>query len=538
MIPDILAKLLRQLANDFTPDQPRKEYLDHKDIWELYLSLYELDGTKLDVLIDKHDNEDDGKYQLRQKLAAVFNYVPSIMRMVVNYIFTEQPEFAVENEAINQFLANCDGRGTPYPLFVKRSILPLAMLFGFVDVLIQNPATPEGIFVTGADDAAAPPETNPVLFNVTPLQRINWSCREDGDYNWVRIRDDEGETADPFVQQVAITQRYLTITGHVTMSDGAQINDEQGREVGFWISSRQELEDNKTVWVHDGGWLPMSYVPISTLYYLSSLDPHRRHFGLSKIAMIAVLTKKIIQVLSWTDEDILANLAVFVFPGTQPVDKQGNPIATKIAPWSVIWLGNNVQINPEILQGETSHIEIKMKLIDAYVQEILRIAYLLGVNSDGTQQVTSGVQAIVARNELFMELGDLAGSLDSFTYDVFSKFMAWKLGTDYSISQLLTDIQPRVNFFKGPYAVDPLAVVIANSQSLIDIFSRVSPTMVKSVMRQLAQAALYNEDQNREIVFAEIDRNFDAQVSEENARAAALEAAVQQAGLVQTPESQ
>lgn len=531
MIPDTISKLIAAMGDSFTPDKPRKEYVDNIDTWELYLSLYELEQNKLITLLEKHTDEEDPNYQLRQKLAAVFNYVPSILRMVVNYLFSEQPEFAVEDPGLQEFLNNCDGQGTPYALYIKRHVLPLAMLFGFVDVLVQNPATPEGMFVTGEDDARA---MNPQTFTITPVQRINWSCRETHDYNWIRIKDQQGETADPFQSDVESSFRYLTISGHVSIDD-TPVVDEQGRSVGFWISSLVEKQEGKSVWVHDGGWLPVSYVPVSTLYYTQSLDPRRRHFGLSKIAMIAILTKKIIQLLSWTDEDILSNLAVFVFPGTQPKDEKGKPVPVKISPWSVVWLGNNVQIPPEILQGATSHVEIKMKLIDTYVQEILRIAYLLGVSTDNTQQVNSGVQAIVARNELFMELGDLAGSLDAFTYDVLRNAVAWKLGKDYTTTELMADYQPRVNFFKGPYAVDPLATVVQNSQALISIFERVSPAMVKSVLRQLAQSALYNEDSNRETVFEEIDANFDSIQAEEQSRQQALQAAVEQAGQVQTP---
>jgi hypothetical protein len=160
-----------------------------------------------------------------------------------------------------------------------------------------------------------------------------------------------------------------------------------------------------------------------------------------------------------------------------------------------------------------------MKLIDAYIEEILRLAYIMGASGKATQ-ANSGVQEVVIRNELFMELADLSGALDAYTLDVFRHVMAWSKGADVSLEELLRDQKPQVNFFKGPYAVDALKTVIENSQGLIDIFDQISPTMTKSVLRQLAATALYNEDQNREIIFEEIDGNADA-VTEERRRVAA-----------------
>ena len=48
-------------------------------------------------------------------------------------------------------------------------------------------------------------------------------------------------------------------------------------------------EEKTTEWVHDGDFTPLDRVPVATMYHQRSNDPNpcRRHFGLSKIAMMA-----------------------------------------------------------------------------------------------------------------------------------------------------------------------------------------------------------------------------------------------------------
>jgi hypothetical protein len=332
MLPDILAQIVKLLGDKFTPSAQKDFYSQYIDTWELYLTLFELDKPRIISLLEQHDAEVPAQFALRQKLAAVFNYVPSIVRMVVNYIYTEQPEITVTDEALKTFLSDCDGAGTPYIQYVKRVALPMAMIFGWVDTLLQNPTTPEGLFITAADQQTVNGGAlGAQCFTITPIQRIDWSTRSNagGAYNWIRFIDYDDESDNPFLSNVAQTESYITLSGNVTLTnaDGAtlEIRDDRGQPTGFWLRSWQlsdveakELKRKAGDWAHDGGFLPTSYVPISTLSYMASLDPRRRHFGLSKISMISLLTIKIIQLLSWTDEDILANLAIFVFPVSSP----------------------------------------------------------------------------------------------------------------------------------------------------------------------------------------------------------------------------
>jgi hypothetical protein len=524
MLPAILQKLLKAFGDKFDPSAVRGEYTANKDLWRVYLDLLEMDGNKLAAMLVKHNGEEDGRYELRQQLAAIFNYVPLIVRMTVNYLHSEQPTFDIADESLKAFLKNCNGNGKSFANYVRSEALPLALALGWIDVLIQNPELNATDEILTAADQQQNPDLAPRVFTITPLQRTNWSVQANHQYNWIRFRDTENDNANPFVNDsTPQKESYLTISG-ATAINNQPIADDAGNQLAFWFRSSREVQTNDSgaatapdnaKWDHDGDWLPTTQIPIATLYYQQSIDPMRKHFGLSKISMIAILTLKIIQLLSWSDEDVLANLALFVFPGDKPKDEKGNPIDQELSPFDIIYIGDKAQVAPSVLQGDEEHIRVKWEIIDAYMREILRLAYLIGASAEA-EQITSGVQGVVARTELFQELADLAGQLDSFGLQVLAMVKTLSSGEEWDVERLTAELKPTVNYYKGNYAIDPMDKVIANAQSLIETFRDISPTMVEAVYRQLAQSALYNEDVRRDAVFREITEFIPTLATERN----------------------
>jgi hypothetical protein len=554
-LPAILEEIITARGDAFEPNAARQEYLDNRDLWQLYLDLYELDADKIMVLLDRHGNEDDIKYELRQKMSAVFNYVPMVVRMAINYIYSEAPQIEVNDQQLQSFVDDCDGAGTSLAQYVRQTALPLSLVLGFLDVMVQNPQTPAGMFVTAADVVESADGITPRVLTITPLQRINWSTQPTHEYNWLAFVDQDDEIKDPFARGIPIDatfaaksdistpstagfqigdveffgSSFIRVSRYLVLDDGQEIKDESGNEVGFWIRSWQEQDSNGSVrWFHDGGFLPTSRVPVATLYYVRSIDHAKRHFGMSKIAMIAILTRKIIQLLSWTDEDVLANLALFVLPGAPPQDEHGNVLPLELHPFKVIWVSNDARVPASLLQGSTDHIRVKMELIDAYTQEILRLAYIIGASAEA-ERVTSGVQGVVMRNELFMELADLALGCDNFVIDLLALAKAWIDNKDITRGEFLKLNKPTVSFYKGPYSIDPLADVIANTQQMLTMFEKLSPTMMRNLYRQLVMAATSNDNADRDIIFNEIDRSLSGVIEDNATQRALAMAAVAQA---------
>jgi hypothetical protein len=502
----------------YNPAERRSVFDGDVDLWKLYQDLTELDQKKLAALVEKHhEKEPEAKYALRQKVAVVFNLVPSILGMIRRYLFGEEPVFDVNDDPdLTSFLHDCDGNGTKFTRYVRDRVLQQAMTFGFVDVLVQNPATSVEVR-TEADRAAA--DLRPRLFTVTPIRRMNWSCQPNDAYNWVTFKDLANERKNPFGAPVdaRLAESYIML-GVAGTIDGAGVDADKA----VWVRSSLDNR-SKSIWSHEAGYFPTSRVPVATLYYTKSNDDDRRHYGLSKIAIMAILTKGIIQVLSWTHEDILANLALYCFPssgGKVPTKEDGTEKISDFTAFTVLWFDKDAKLGPSVLQGNVSHIEIKLKLVEMYVREILRLSHLGGVSGDNQGKEQSGWHAVVNRTELFQELIDLAGALDDFAIDTFALVKSMSSGEDWTRQRVIDELKVQAIWYKGPYTIEPVEQILKDAGAAIQMFRDVSPTMVENQFKRTARAVLYQDDPDLPAVVEEIEANSGKAL--ENIRSAAL----------------
>ncbi|HLL88973.1 MAG TPA: hypothetical protein VK324_06695 [Tepidisphaeraceae bacterium] len=536
-LPEALAALLAAQPK-FDPSLERKEFTDNRELWRLYLDLYELDATKLKALVLRHSaDEPDAKYAKRQALAAVYNLVPMIVNLAKGYLFSESPAYDVNGDPdLEAFLKNCDGNGRDFEGFTKNSALPLAQVLGWVDVLVENPQLPAGRApLTRADEAAA--KLTPYVMPVTPLQRIHWSAQPNHSYNWLRFRDAGNEKTDPFAGDVTPAEAYVTHGVLDVTRPGAEPGA-AAEPTAYWIRSWRKPvapapaaggQEPGPQWEHDGGFAPVDRVPVSTLYHQVSNDPDRRHFGLSKVAMMAVLTRQIVQVLSWTAEDVLANLALYCVPskdGLPLKDEEGNPVNLQWGANTIMWFKFDAQHVPFVLQGDVSHIEIKFKLVELHLREILRIANLLQATgtagsasgSSAGGEATSGVQAEIERNELFRELTETSQALDTFALQVLALVKSWKTNKPWSVEQLQEEGKVTVRHYKGPWTMDPVDKVIATANEALALFREISPTAVENAMAQAARSLLHNNGDAMKDALKEIAKNTGAVVEDMNDR--------------------
>jgi hypothetical protein len=133
------------------------------------------------------------------------------------------------------------------------------------------------------------------------------------------------------------------------------------------------------------------------------------------------------------------------------------------------------------------------------------------------------------RNELFMELADLALGCDNFVIDLLALAKAWIDNKDITRGEFLKLNKPTVSFYKGPYSIDPLADVIANTQQMLTMFEKLSPTMMRNLYRQLVMAATSNDNADRDTIFNEIDRSLSGVIEDNATQRALAMAAVAQA---------
>jgi hypothetical protein len=526
-IPAALAQALDRTAGRFNPAVERQEYVRNKELYELYLDLLEADIPKIQAMIEKHhDDEAEEKVALRKKWAVVLNLVPTVVGMVQGYVFAEEPVADAKGDPdIEAFLEDCDGNGRPFAEYVRTRALPLGLVLGHVDALVQNPLLNGEEPTTRAEEIDA--GVRPALFTVTPLQRINWSTRVNGSYNWMCFRDADNENPDPFARNVPPATAYITVS-----AANRQV-DEKG-DNAFWIRSWKPEQkpggdgqptaaasegEKKGGWEHLADYAPTKRCPVATFMYRESIDPRTRHTGVSKIALIAQLTKAIIQVMSWSLEDVLANLALLAIPtkgGRKPVDEEGNEQIQELTASSALYFDKDSAKPPFVLQGSAEHITVKLTIVELFVREILRLANLLGASAEA-EQVSSGVQGVVMRSELFQELSGVATGLDNFALEVLALVKSWASNADVTAAEL-AEKGIGLKHWKGPYALDPIADVIANASAVVQMFRDISPVMVEQAYKQTARAFLYSGDPKLQEIIKDIEKNTGAILSEQKER--------------------
>jgi hypothetical protein len=188
--------------------------------------------------------------------------------------------------------------------------------------------------------------------------------------------------------------------------------------------------------------------------------------------------------------------------GRRPKDDDGNPITPTLSPQTILWFDPDFSAEPKVVQGDVAHIKMKMEFVAALVQEILRIANLMGASAEAGV-IRSGVQGVVERNELFQVLSQLAGGLDAYGYEVLALVKSWATGEDWT-AEMVREAGVVVNHHKGPYTLDPLADVIQNARNVLGMFARISPTMGAAALKYAARSFLYANDPDLPKVLQEI----------------------------------
>jgi hypothetical protein len=433
---------------------------------------------------------------------------------------------------------DCDGAGTKYVDFVRQKVIPAMLTMGWLDVLIQNPETDAPLSAAEARDRGIVPR----LFTIMPSKRNNWSCQSNDEYNFVTFEDKGNEPENPLAGPQNIPKSYLTLIAGGVVPDAP---DDQS----IWVRSftqgttpaatRRAGAAGAAGFTHRAGLVPTQRVPVASIYFRKSIDPDRRHWGVSKVATMAAITYAMIQLLSWMQEDIIANLALTYFPtkgGKKPVDDEGNPILQRFSAFTTLYVDMESKFMPGVLQGDVAHIAIKLQVIELYIREILRLAHLMlaegsaSVTSGGTggQQASSGFHAVVNRTEFFKEVADISTALDSFTLDVFALVKSWATSKDVTKEEMLkADNAPKASFFKGPFTDMPLDQITLEVEGVIGMFRRVSPTLIDNQLRRVARAAVYQDDPDLDVIMQEI-QDSKAQIEREqqgeiDARNAALQ---------------
>ncbi len=178
---------------DITSEHP--EYVAQKGAWKTYRDLYvggeQLRASAASYLI-RRQREPKDVYDERLRRVFYENYIGSIIDWYAATVFRREPVVLTEGENetgkrfINQFAEDCDLRGSSLSELFRRRLIE-ALVSGSSYILVDFPRrlVPAGNRAEEEQSGVS----RAYLVEYSPDHIINWSFDEQGNYDWLVIRN-------------------------------------------------------------------------------------------------------------------------------------------------------------------------------------------------------------------------------------------------------------------------------------------------------------------------------------------------------------
>jgi hypothetical protein len=175
-------------------NQEHPEYRKNREVWKRYSDLYmggeQFRRNAVDYLVRR--NREPGEVYI-ERLERVFyeNYVGSIIDWYAATLMTREPilEFDGANDRglgfFNDFIRNCDLKGTPLPEFFRRRLSD-ALVLGKSYIALEFPKVPVKLKSRAEEDALG--KSRAYLTEYSTEELINWATDENGRFEWVVLR--------------------------------------------------------------------------------------------------------------------------------------------------------------------------------------------------------------------------------------------------------------------------------------------------------------------------------------------------------------
>ena len=179
----------------FEIDQEHPEYKAKKATWKKYSDLYAGGQHFLDnaaeYLIQRH-KEPIEVYSERLSRAFYENYIGSIVDWYGATLFRREPILLFEgpNDAGRKFFGafsdDCDLRGTSLTDFMRKRFIE-ALVHGTSYILVDFPKAPKAVGSRAEEDELG--VSRAYLVGYSPEELTNWSCDQNGQFEWVVLRN-------------------------------------------------------------------------------------------------------------------------------------------------------------------------------------------------------------------------------------------------------------------------------------------------------------------------------------------------------------
>lgn len=396
------------------------DYTANREKWDKYMNLYAAEDVY--QYIYQHPRETEESWTQRVQRAYYYNYTASIIDLIVSYLFSvnitrepsaansdsddseasvESPEDKELKQELQPIFQDADLRGTSYDVFI-RMVATFAQVLGHVGVLVDAPNQDAAQTEQDVKDQGI----RPYLKLVLPMNLLDWSIDEFGEYEWVKIEV-------PPVENRSFHQKL----------DGAE------RNFLIWTRTNWELwqvidipgEDKIATKLSEGDSPASIRGTVPFAIFKNGRKVNHDWFGDSAVRDIADINIALMNWASLGDEEI-ANRCLNIM--TMERDQQ-NQIAALISHCNILEYSPGSQ-PPQYLQpGETP-----LKLIGEWMNrardEIYRLAKMGGSTGLlGVREATSGIAYAYEFNETNQSLTAKAAFMEEAETKVFRLIAKW-----------------------------------------------------------------------------------------------------------------
>jgi hypothetical protein len=410
-------------------------------------------GVPSAAYLDQYPREEAAKYEKRREIAHYQNYVEAIFDLLISYTL-KRPSTAEDlPPAVDAWRRNVTLRGTSYTELLRHVIARRAGLMGWCPVLIDQMPREAGLSEQQVRERGQ--RVEPFLVPLTPANVRDWFIDDTGQLQWVKLRLQYREQADPMGPPTLIERFKIYTRGTVDAWD--VVDDEV-------VSQRSDTH-------------PFKVVPLVSVQHKPSFEEPVR--GISMMGDAAVASRRLFNLDSEFDEHLRSQVFALL---QVPVPPGGSP------PKEVIGgTQNAVPVPSDASQGyaflapPVSVAETYERRIEATTREIFRRARTKFGQATG--QVQSGVAKQWDFEETNRLLSDFAAQLSRAESEIY-RIVALALGEPESAVNKIRVIAPT------DFAVEDLAAELDNATKALGL--ELGPTMEKLIKRRLAGRLVEN----------------------------------------------
>lgn len=181
------------------------DYNEMVEHWDFLGQTYEGGRKWFSQHIFKYFKEGSGEYKDRISRAYRFNHTREVVDLINKYLYRRQPDRKIEDAplVVQEFWKNVDGSGMDIKEFV-RTASQKASIYGCPWVVVDTSAVniPENASIEDVQDARI------YAYIVRPDQVCDMSWGEDGELNWILIKESYRDDEDPLNSTGKVLSQY------------------------------------------------------------------------------------------------------------------------------------------------------------------------------------------------------------------------------------------------------------------------------------------------------------------------------------------